>query len=257
MRIDYSGVTEVPGNQLTGEALSMMWTRYAYAASRSRGKDVLEIACGAGQGLGYLAASARLAVGGDYSHELLTVARSHYGARIPLVRFDAQALPFRGETFDVAILYEALYYLNDPDQFMRECRRVLRSGGILMLCTANREWLDFNPSPHSVRYLSAAELRQILTRHGFNAELQAAFPVDRKSARDRTVSLIKRSAVALHLIPKTMKGKAFLKRVFLGRLVTMPAELTAGMAERAVLAPITSDQTPGFKVIYAVGVKQG
>lgn len=254
MNTDYTTVTEVPGIGATREQMSMLYTRYYTAATLCEGKDTLEVACGCGLGLGYLAAKASRVVGGDYTDGLLRVARSHYGIRIPLVRLDAHLLPFRDQSFDRVILFEAIYYLEKPDAFLDECYRLLRSQGVILICTVNREWQDLNPSPFSTRYFSAQELGRLLEEHGFGVELFAAFPVARESIRDKVVSLLKRTAVALHLIPKTMKGKEWLKRLFLGKLEPMPAELTEGLTDPAQLVPIDSSSTvPAFKVIYAVG----
>ena len=112
MDIDYTGVTEVPGSRVTREQLARMYNRYFFAFQFCEGKDVLEVACGAGQGLGLLARRARKLVGGDYTENLIDVAWKHYGGRIPLVRFDAHTLPFREESFDVVIFYEAIYYFH-------------------------------------------------------------------------------------------------------------------------------------------------
>src|SRR5262249_6372523 len=102
----------------------MLNTRYKFASDFCRGGRVLEIGCGAGQGLGYLARSASSVIGGDYTEALLRNAQSHYGGRIPLVALDAHELPFVDLSFDTVILYEAIYYLNSPAQFLEECRRV-------------------------------------------------------------------------------------------------------------------------------------
>jgi len=81
---------------------------------------------------------------------------------------------------------------------------------------------DFNSSPYSKWYLSARELADLSRRHQFQAETRGAFPVRQASARDAVISVLKRVAVALHLIPKTMRNKEFLKRVFFGQLVQLP-----------------------------------
>ena len=252
--VDYSGVTEVPGNRITQEALSMMYTRYALAAERCAGRDVLEVACGAGQGLGLLARRARRVVGGDVTEALLRTARRHYGPRVPLMRMDAQMLPFRAGAFDVVLLYEAIYYLARPERFVQECRRVLRMPGMLLVGTVNREWRDFNPSPFSRRYLSGAELADLMSAAGFRVELYGGFPAGPRGARDTVVSLIRRTAVALHLIPRTMRGKKWLKRLFLGQLVPVGPELAEGAAERAPLVPLRvgSPEARAYKVLYAV-----
>ena len=256
MTVDYTCVTEVPGNQITREALRMMCTRYAFAADLSQGRDVLEVACGAGQGLGILARKARRVVGADFTSALLERARRHYDGRVPLVQLDAHCLPFRDQTFDLIILYEAIYYLADPKGFLAECRRVLRERGAVLICSVNREWSDFNPSPFSQCYFSAQELREFLTAKDFTAETFASFPVERKSIRDVIVSVLKQTAVSLNLIPRTMKGKEWLKRIFLGKLAAMPAEITDGMMDLAKLVPLQPGAPAGsYKVIYAVGRK--
>jgi SAM-dependent methyltransferase len=225
---DFTTVTEAPGDALRHEALEMLWTRYAFAAEYCRGRHVLEVACGAGQGLGLLAKTAARVVGGDYTERLLGLAKRHYGSRVPLVRLDGQQLPFRSGSFDVVLLYEAVYYLPEPALFLEECRRVLRPGGRVLLCTANKSVADFNPSPFHRSYYSGPELIDLFRQHRFDPVLLGAFPAGQETLRDRLISVIKRIAVALHLVPKTMRGKALLKRLFFGPLEVVPAELTDG-----------------------------
>jgi SAM-dependent methyltransferase len=251
--MDYTSVTEAPGTRVTREAASMLYTRYAFAAPYCRGRRVLEVACGAGQGLGYLGDRAGTVVGGDYTEALLARAHGHYRGRVRLIRFDAQSLPFRGGSFDVVLLYEALYYLARPDQFLEECARVLSEHGALLICTVNKDWSDFNPSPLSTRYFSAPELTELLGGHGFQAELYGAFPVVNGSLKGRVVSLIRRTAVVLHVIPRTMKGKEALKRVFLGPLVPLPAEVHEAMAAYCAPVPLARARSAAFKVLFAVG----
>ena len=248
---DYTTVTEAPGDGLRREALDMLRTRYAYAAEFCGGRDVLEVACGPGQGLGMLAKVASRVVAGDFTERLLRIARQHYGTRLPFVRLDAQRLPFAPRSFDVIILYEAVYYLADPARFLDECRRVLRPEGRLLLCTANREVADFSPSPFSVRYLTAAELRELVRRQGFQPEILGAFPAAPASARDRVASVVKRMAVAAHLVPKTMKGKAWLKRLFFGRLAPAPTELADGMGDYRRPVPLgPGGPDDGYRVVF-------
>lgn len=250
----YLTVTEVPGEKASREQMTMLCTRYRLAAELARGRRVLEVGCGAGMGLGYLAASASRVVGGDYDASLLRKTREHYGVRQPLVVLDGARLPFRDQSFDVVILFEAIYYLRDVEAFLQDTRRVLRQGGNLVVCSANREWSGFNPSPFSVAYFSAADLRRLLVEKGFGAELFAAFPAGAAGARGRLLGWLRRLAVATHLIPKTMKGKALLKRLVYGELERLPAEVRDGMAEVPPLRPIAGDAAvTDYKVLYAIG----
>lgn len=250
----YVTVTETPGSGATEEQLSMMHTRYRVAADLAEGKDVLEVACGAGIGLGCLARKARRVIAGDYDPKLVEIARRHYGERVEIRRMDAQDLPFDKGTFDVVLLLEAIYYLPEPDRFIAEARRVLKDDGILLTCSANKEWPGFNPSPFSYRYFSAGELRELLSGGGFNAQVFAAFPVGNNRMMGRVFFAIRRVAVRFHLIPKTMRGKGVLKRLVYGKLSGLPAELIDNGGRECPLVCVPHSQpTSNYKVIYAIG----
>jgi len=254
LTVDFSGVTEATGNQIALEALSMLYTRYRFAASFCAGKDVLEVACGGGAGLGYLAKTARSVIGGDYTNQLARQVRNHYQEKLPVVRFDAEALPFRDNSFDVLVLYEALYYLPHPNRFLEESLRVLRKPSCLLICTANKDLDGFNPSPFSNGYLSAPQLCNFLEKYGFTVELRAAFPAKITSTKGRLVTLVKQAAIRLGLMPKTMKGKALLKRLFIGPLVSVPSEIQEDLASYYQPEPISSSNPETqYKVLYAIG----
>ena len=249
---DYSTVTEVPGIRVTAEAMAMAYSRYAFAAEQCADRDVLEVACGAGPGLGCIGARARRLVAADFTADLLHRARQHYQHRVPLVRLDAHALPFGSGSFDVILLFEAVYYLADVNRFFEECHRVLRRPGLLMLCTVNCQWRDFNPSPFSTRYLSAPALRSALAESGFGVDLFGGFPVADDRPASAAVSRVKRAAIRSGLMPRTMKGKELLKRLFLGPLVAVPNEFEPGATIYDRPVPINGSGEARFKVIYAV-----
>jgi SAM-dependent methyltransferase len=251
---DYTSVTELPGHGATREQLDMLRTRYDLAGRLGEGKDVLEVACGSGPGLGLIAKRARKVVGGDFDPEIVRIARSHYGDRLEIRQLDAQDMPFEDNSFDVVILLEAVYYLPEPEKFVSEARRVLRRGGTLYICSANREWSLFNPSPFSRTYFSADELRQLLERAGFTAEVLAGFPDDRRGLKRRVLGGVRKAAVSLHLIPKTMHGKEKLKRLLYGELAPLPAELTEEIGTVQALTAIDATApVKSYKVIYAIG----
>ncbi len=250
---DYTSVSETWGLPASPEQLAMQYFRYRMAAELSAGCDVLEIGCGSGMGLPYLAARARVVVGGDYTMALLREAR----ARLPepsLVRFDAQRLPFRDQSLDAVLMLEMIYYLGDQDQAIAECRRVLRPNGTLMVCVPNPERPDFNPSPFSTRYPNAAELVAMFERHGFDTKVFGGFPVEAGSSRDRALAPIRHFAVRYRLIPSSMRAKALVKRVLYGKLPTLGAvhDGMAAYAEPVELDPLREPQR-GFKNLYAVG----
>ncbi len=250
----FASVTELPGSGATPEQLSMLYTRYQWASTFCAGRAVLEVACGPGLGLGLLAGSAHRMVGGDYDLTLLQKARAHYEQRAALVQLDAQALPFQGQVFDVVILFEAVYYLPRPQDFLHEVRRVLRPGGTVLICSANRDWPGFYPSAKSHQYPSAADLWTWLGAAGFSPQVHAAFPATARSRRQRVVSVLRWLAVRSRLIPGTMRARERLKRVIYGPLVPLPAEVQEGVAVAVPLVPVLAPRAvPEFKVVYAVG----
>lgn len=251
---DYSAVTEKAGDWVTPEAVSMVYTRYRFASDFCRGRRVLEIACGPGVGLGYLARHAEDVIGGDLTHSLLQHARDRVQESISLLRLEAEELPLLPASRDLIVCCEALYFLRDPGQFLQECRRVLSPQGLLLLCTVNPEWPDFNPSPYGRQYYSTRALVSVMREAGFQTEMYAAFPVVGASLRASCVSWIKRVAVALHLIPASMAGKRLLKRFFLGGLVPFPTAVDDGLATYVQPVGIPQDQpVPGYKILFAVG----
>ncbi len=61
---------------------------------------------------------------------------SHYG--IPCLKADFnEGLPFRDESFDLIATSNTIEYLEDPFRYVRECYRVLRDRGILLIETPN------------------------------------------------------------------------------------------------------------------------
>ena len=253
---DYTTVTELPGQRASREQLERLYHRYKFASTFCKEKDVLEVACGAGQGLGYLEKVAKKVVGGDIDENNLRFAISHYKDRqnIEVKTLNAHQLPFENKRFDVVILYEAIYYLAQPEKFVAEARRVLRKGGVLLIATVNKDWSEFSPSPFSTHYFSVPEIDKLLQSNGFKVEFYGAFSTIPKSVKEKIISTVRKIAVAFRLIPKTMRGKELFKKIFYGKLIPLKEEIEEGICEYEPPRCISSD-TPNFeyKVIYAVG----
>jgi len=255
--IDFSTVTEVSGYNVTKEQIQRLYSRYRFSAEFCKNKEVLEVACGSGQGLGYLAKEAKKVIGLDIDKNLLTLAQRHYQGRknIKFILSDAQKLPFVDDSFDVLILHEAIYYLPNPIDFINEARRVLRNQGVIVISTVNKDWSGFNPSPYSYNYFSCPQLFALLNRSGFtNICIYGNCSIEAKNFKDKIVAFLKKIAVKFHLIPKTMHGKEFLKRIFFGKLLPMPYEIDDNMVEYIAPMLLSSDfSCYNYKVLYAVG----
>jgi SAM-dependent methyltransferase len=262
MAVDYDLITEVGGTAITDEAASMVYTRYAVAAELARGRRTLEIGCASGVGLGLIYGSAELVVGGDVFLPMLKTAREHYGTRIPLAQFSAADLPFRRASFDLVVFMEATYYVQDFVRALAEIDRILDAGGVMLFVNANPERPDFIRSPHSEHYHSAGEFRRLLEDRGYAVQTSGAFSVTPASdpgmtrrTLARVLPLARRVAEVLHLVPRTLRGRARIKRLVFGKLRTMPRELPIDFAPRAALTTLGSGPARNHKVIYVIAKK--
>lgn len=252
---DFSTVTERGGEWVSPAQLSRFLQRYSWAGELGVDKDILEVACGTGPGLGYLNSLAKSLIAGDISDEVLTVAKKHYGDRITIENFDATGTPCSDNSIDVVVIFEAIYYLPDFSKFLTEVKRVLRSGGILLIATANKDLPDFNPSPYAVKYYNPRELFEILNENGFKAEFFGGSPVATDSIIGRIYHALKKIAVKYRLVPSTMRGKKLLKLIFSGRLKKMPMELEPTGKAVEPLVPIGATENTQHQVIYCLARK--
>jgi SAM-dependent methyltransferase len=257
MSINYLSVTELSGDDVTQEQVDRHCNRYYWAGTYCKGKDVLEVACGTGQGLGYLAKLAKSFCAGDYTDDLLKIAEAHYGNRIPLQQFDAQDMPYADNSMDVVILFEAIYYLPSAEKFVGECRRILRKGGKLLIATANKDLYDFHPSPYSYKYYGVVELNELLSNYGFSVECFGNTPITDVSLRQKALRPVKKMAVKLGLIPRTMNGKKVLKKLVFGGLVKMPYEIEENLVPYVEPTRLSlSEPDKRHKVIYCAATLQ-
>jgi 2-polyprenyl-6-hydroxyphenyl methylase/3-demethylubiquinone-9 3-methyltransferase len=98
------------------------------------GAVLVDVACGGGLLAPHLPPGYRH-VGVDLVAAGLRTAREH---GVAALRADATALPLRSESADVVVAGEVLEHVADPLAVVRECLRVLRPGGTLVIDTIAR-----------------------------------------------------------------------------------------------------------------------
>jgi len=250
----FEGLSEATGIPVSVEGASMMTTRYLVAAEIAVGRRTFELACASGPGLGLLDRGSAVTVGGDINQAMLARARGHYGDRISLIRLSAERLPFTSNGFDFVTFLEASYYVPDLPAALAEIKRVLSPGGKVLLVNANPARPDFIPSPHSHRYHTAFEMSQLLTDLGFLTTTWGAFPVtDGGSVRRRFSRIARNLLTALGLVPKTLKGRARLKKLLGVQSRSVPAEIDESFGTRGRLCELTNANHSSFKVFYVEG----
>lgn len=122
--------------------------RYNFVTPFVKGKSVVDIACGIGMGTQLLRdAGATQVIGVDKDASALDYAREEYQDCI-FVKSDAQHLPLDNSSADIIVSFETIEHLEDPARFLKECKRVLKSGGLFICSTPNRSvnsWWGSNP----------------------------------------------------------------------------------------------------------------
>jgi SAM-dependent methyltransferase len=254
---DYSTITESPGLKASREQIARIYHRYRFAWDFANSKDVLEVACGTGMGLGFLSKIAKSVTGGDIDKRNMSVALNTYEDSLVHVReMDAHDLPFADCSLDLILLFEAIYYLREPEIFLKEAVRTLRGEGTLIICTVNKDWADFHPSPYVYKYYSAPELFFLLKKYFEKVDLYGAFSTRADGILGHCASSLKRIAVRFNLVPDSLSARTYLKRLFIGSLQPLPNQVFENMASYEPPLPIPMDGlNSDYKIIYAVAQK--
>ncbi len=117
------------------------------------GKRLLDIGIGAGRTTPYLLEISHTYVGIDYSPRLIECARTKFGIDT-LYQCDARDMQLLADgSFDFALFsFNGLDCLSHEGRLkaLREIRRVLRTGGLLVFSSHNREWRYTGKPPWSM-----------------------------------------------------------------------------------------------------------
>jgi SAM-dependent methyltransferase len=156
-----------------------------------RGKQVLEVGCGAGTDLIRFARGGASVTGVDLAAASIGLARenfSQHGLGADLREADAEKLPFSNDTFDLVYAHGVVQYTANPAALIAECHRVLKPGGEAVFQVYNRiSWLNALsklmkvPLEHEdapvLRKYSASEFRALLREFRDVRIVEERFPV--------------------------------------------------------------------------------
>jgi ubiquinone/menaquinone biosynthesis C-methylase UbiE len=151
------------------------------ALQRIRPGSVLDVGCGTGQltrRIKRLLPDTRV-VGCDFSPGMLRRA-ARRGDEFALVRSDALALPFSGESFDAIVTTEAFPWFPDQPAACREFARVLTPGGFVFASLINVPCDSFSNATHRgsritgqpLHWPTRSGMRSLLSNAGLSVKKQ-------------------------------------------------------------------------------------
>lgn len=196
LTLPLTGERTAPGIPSENYWLRRHEAAYEYALPLVRGGRVLEVGCGEGYGTALLAGGAHQVLGLDYDSDTVAHARTAY-PQASFVRANLAALPVSDRSCDAVVTLQVIEHVWNHPEFLWECQRVLRPGGLLLVTTPNR--LTFSPgldvplNPFHTHEFTAAELSELLLSCGFEIDTVAglhAGPGLRRLDRDHGGSFV-------------------------------------------------------------------
>jgi ubiquinone/menaquinone biosynthesis C-methylase UbiE len=175
--------------------------RYRKEVARFVGHEdtILDIGCGTGLLLSKLAARRRIGI--DLSRGLLGQLGQLGEKKLILLQADAENLPFREGSFDVACSVNILEHVPHPKRVVSEGLRVIKKGGRLVLITPNGDMglfleiadalhLKAPEGPH--RFLGTRGFKRIVAENGMGRILESKKFVILPNGPKRVLSLFER-----------------------------------------------------------------
>ena len=134
---------------------------------------LLDVGCGSGDWLLAMRDRGWVVEGLDFDEKAVAAAQQR-GMHVRLGSLEQQQYP--DNSFDAVTLSHVIEHVPDPVQTVRECLRVLKPGGRLVLFTPNsdslshrvfkRDWRGLEP-PRHLHIFSLGSMDQLLVRTGF------------------------------------------------------------------------------------------
>ena len=143
------------------------------------GSTVLDVGCGRGEFLRGFKHVGLLPRGLDIIHFPEKYLEDF---EVQIANFEQERFPFADESFDVIFSKSVIEHLHSPENFMNECRRVLKPGGRIIIMTPDwqsHRYVFYGDHTHVQPYIKAG-LARALEMYGFKsaqAELFYQLPV--------------------------------------------------------------------------------
>ncbi len=130
-----------PNAGMSDETLEHHLIRYSFGCKYVKDKVVLSVACGNGYGEYMFATEggAKQVIGYDVSEEAVEFAKENYKAQnLEYIVGDVLNLDMPDNFVDVVVSFETIEHIEDDKVYLRELKRVLKPGGIVLISTPNK-----------------------------------------------------------------------------------------------------------------------
>lgn len=156
--------------EITNEDTIYHLHRYAISNDYVTGRIVIDIASGEGYGANLAAKKAKHVYGIDISEEAVAFAAEKYRAtaNLSFMPGSVEAIPLESHIADVVISFETLEHTDKHHEMMREIKRVLKPGGILIISSPDKAYYSdmFNrTNTFHVKELYFKEFKQLLNEY--------------------------------------------------------------------------------------------
>lgn len=119
---------------------------YRLAKEHVGAKALLDIGCGEGYGVYYLANFAKEAIGIDYDNSIINYAKDKYKKEnLAFYKIDINDLDSLKAKFDIICAFQFIEHVRDTKKFLDDIRNLLNPQGAFICSTPNR----LDASPHS------------------------------------------------------------------------------------------------------------
>ncbi len=142
---------------------------------RVPGGELLDVGCGGGAQLVQMRSLGWRVVGVDPDERAVAMATRDHGLDVRRGTLEEQRFP--SDRFDAVILSHVIEHVHDPMDLLRECGRVLKPGGRLVVVTPNAaslghrrlraSWIGLQP-PRHLYLFACATLRRLAERAGLS-----------------------------------------------------------------------------------------
>lgn len=240
-------------SDISGQIEVEHYHRYLMAQQFCVDRVVLDVASGEGYGAALIAQVAQFVQGVDIDADTVNhAAREFIRPNLRFTRGDATQLPVEDHSFDTFLSFETIEHVEDHDAFLSEIKRSLRSDGLLIISSPDKDVYSAAGEPdnpfhvHELTRINFLELLQKKFRHvALLSQKPMIGSVILAEARSSSDPLVfeKRNANYFELLPRPSQSPYLIAFASDDPLPEIPdsfyihrTDLDTDMAERLVQA---------------------